>query len=51
MHPDNEFFKAEFPKSLIVFKRRQTRSLLNLCSDYVLMAALLKGHQFVVSIV
>lgn len=51
MHPDNEVFKAEFPKSLMVFTRTQTRSLLSLCSDYVLMAALLKGRQFVVSIV
>lgn len=47
-----KFLKAEIPKSLAVFKVRQTRRLLNLCSDYivVVVAAVLRGWQLVVII-
>lgn len=50
-----KFFKAEvlFPESLTVFKVRQTRRVLNLCSDYmvVVVAAVSRGCQLVVSII
>lgn len=48
-----KFFKAVFPESLTVFKVRQTRRFLNLCSDnmVVVVAAVLRGCQVVVSII